>query len=173
MVYLPAVAQLTGGGFFYKSKAHPGMWDTAESAKLILNNLVAAHRAALEQLPARFSEEADSDPVASPGPSPDPDAAAHTPAPGRPAAAQLAGDGSAGPPGKKKAMGAQEGALAGAEPGSEPGKDQGPTVAQVRPACCLRAAFAAVCAYVWQPQRTSWNLPRFFYSCLRAGLQRV
>ena len=59
VVYLPAAAQLTGGGFFYKSKTHPGMWDTAESAKLILANLVAAHRAALEQLPARSSEEAD------------------------------------------------------------------------------------------------------------------
>ena len=61
---------------------------------------------------------------------------------------QLADDGSAGPPGKKKAMGAQEGALAGAELASEPGKDQGPTVAQVRPACNLRAAIAAVCVCV-------------------------
>lgn len=122
VVYLPAAAQLTGGGFFYKSKAHPGMWDTAESAKLILSNLVAAHRAALEQLPAA----------------------------GRPAAAQLADDSSARAPGKKKAMGAQEGPLGGAEAGSEPGKDQGPTVAQVRPTLeGVQAALLTVCTVVW------------------------
>ena len=137
VLYLPAAQQLTGGGFFSKSKAHPGMWDTAESAKLILSNLVAAHRAALEQLPARFSGEAvtDSDPGL--GPDPDSGAAPHAPASGTPAAARPADESPARESGPK-GRATQGGPPGGAQAGSEPGKEQGPTVAQVRPTSDLR-----------------------------------
>ena len=106
VVYVPQAQQLTQGGFFYKSKTHPGMWDTAESAQLLLQNLVASHREALEALSARLDTESDEDVAAMAAVS-----------------AARAGDDEKG--GRRKEE-ADEGDGEGG-----PAKEQGPTVAQV------------------------------------------
>ena len=106
VVFVPQAQQLTQGGFFYKSKTHPGMWDTAESAQLLLQNLVASHREALEALSARLDTESDEDVAAM-------------------AAASAARTGDDEKGGRRKEE-ADEGDGEG-----QPAKEQGPTVAQV------------------------------------------
>lgn len=111
VVYVPHAQQLTQGGFYYKSKAHPGMWDTAESAQLLLQNLMASHRDALEALPARLDAESDDDLAAM--------------------AAAAAASANEGEKGGRRKRGADQGDSEG-----EPAKAQGPTVAQARDSMC-------------------------------------
>jgi hypothetical protein len=126
-VYVPHAEQLTGGGFFYKSKAHPGLWDTAESAQLLLRNLLAAHRAALKALPARLDAERAADDDGRPAAGAVEDAAA-------PAAAE--GGAGAGAGGRDWGD-FEEGGEGGGGAAAAPDRAQGPTVAQAR-----RAPFA-------------------------------
>jgi len=121
---VPHAEQLTGGGFFYKSKAHPGLWDTAESAQLLLRNLLAAHRAALKALPAALDAERAAGAGAAPVAGAAEDAAA-------PAAAEGGAGAGAGAGGRDWGD-FEEGAEGGGGAAAAPDRAQGPTVAQAR-----------------------------------------
>lgn len=50
MLYLADAGVLTAGGTFKCCEAEPAVFDTMESAQLLLHNLMAAHQPALAQL---------------------------------------------------------------------------------------------------------------------------
>eukprot|EP00884_Botryococcus_braunii_P003732 jgi/Botrbrau1/1335/Bobra.0063s0047.2 len=56
VLYVPAAQQYTGGGFYYDNPDNPGQYDTPESAKLLMQSLMASHGEELEQIPQAGSE---------------------------------------------------------------------------------------------------------------------